>query len=36
MISNICMKEPLTDRVMEGGLKGAAYPAILGGVAMEV
>ena len=36
MISISCIKYPLTDRVMEGGLEGAVDRAILGGVAVEV
>ena len=36
MISISCIKYPLTDRVMEVGLKGAVDRAILGGVGVEV
>jgi len=36
MISNSCMKNPLADRVMEGGLKGVVDRAILGGSVVKV
>ena len=35
IISISCVKDPLTDRVVEGGLNWASYPAILGGCVVK-